>query len=127
MITRCFKVVIIVFIMVMTTSCNPCFFATSSCNYPFDDMTIRANNDIEYFVKNNTTNEQRIDDFRSCLSVACPEIYKLYQLPDEKGKYQYIIKKYYDNKYNDNAVKSTNCIGDNARCMLNNKGYSTKW
>ncbi|HFC7287909.1 TPA: hypothetical protein ACFOL6_000944, partial [Neisseria meningitidis] len=93
MITRCFKVVIIVFIMVMTTSCNPCFFATSSCNYPFDDMTIRANNDIEYFVKNNTTNEQRIDDFRSCLSVACPEIYKLYQLPDEKGNYQYIIKK----------------------------------
>ena len=39
----------------------------------------------------------------------------------------YRTKKYYDNKYNDNAVKSINCIGDNTRCMLNNKGYSKKW
>ena len=89
---KCYiKVVIIVFIMVMTTSCNPCFFATSSCHYPFDDMTTRANNDIEYYVKNNTSKETRIADLRYCISYACPEVYQKYQLPDENGDYREII------------------------------------
>ena len=116
---KCYiKVVIIVFIMVMTTSCNPCFFATSYCYYPFDKYSI--NSDIEYYVKDNTTDKQRIEDFRSCLAVTCPEIHKLYKLPDEKGNYLYVIEK-------TNNIEYINCIGANSRCMLNNKGYSTKW
>lgn len=103
----------------MTTSCNPCFFATSSCDYSFR-KNYNINSDIEYYVKDNTTDIQRIEDFRSCLATTCPEIHKLYKLPDEKGNYLYIIQKTNNTEY-------INCIGANSRCMLNNKGYSTKW
>lgn len=84
------KVVIIVFIMVMTTSCNPCFFATSSCDYSFR-KNYPINSDDEYYVKNNTSKETRIADLRYCISYACPEVYQKYQLPDENGDYREII------------------------------------
>ncbi|HGG9943232.1 TPA: hypothetical protein ACJMF3_001128 [Neisseria meningitidis] len=88
---KCYiKVVIIVFIMVMTTSCNPCFFATSSCDYSFR-KNYPINSDDEYYVKNNTSKETRIADLRYCISYACPEVYQKYQLPDENGDYREII------------------------------------
>ncbi|MFQ3071816.1 hypothetical protein ACKJPP_07445 [Neisseria polysaccharea] len=123
------KVVIIVFIMVMTTSCNPCFFATSSCDYSFR-KNYPINSDDEYYVKNNTSKETRIADLRYCISYACPEVYQKYQLPDENGDYREIIRRKYKDDYKKgykNADDVMTCYGKIGECMKNNKGYSTKW
>ena len=85
--------------MVMTTSCNPCFFATSSCDYSFR-KNYPINSDDEYYVKNNTSKETRIADLRYCISYACPEVYQKYQLPDENGDYREIIRRKYKDDYN---------------------------
>ncbi|HFC8521163.1 TPA: hypothetical protein ACFRG5_002173 [Neisseria lactamica] len=118
MFMRCFKVVIIVFIMVMTTSCNPCLFAVTSCTPK--GYTHHKGYDVDFYIKNNVDDKTKIEDIRYCLSISCPEEIKNYNFPNEKGNYIQEIRKI----LNDSPV-ANNCLRNSHFCM-ENKGYSKR-
>lgn len=120
-----YRLIILLLCFVFISACNPCLFATISCDYAGYRY---KGNDIGLDIKDNMTEEERLIDLKNCIAISCPDVYKIYNLPDNKGNYMSYIREKYKNDYRQDYITSSymaeKCIGDIGICMKN-KGYKS--